>query len=281
MTRRGSLHPLYQLARGNSCTFGAALLVAGALGGNSPAGTPWRRVGLAAAMTWFAIAFAQTYNDLVDVEADAAAGRHRPLVTGTVSPSAARLMCTAVIVASLVASAFSHPLLVPIAGSTIVLSFFYSRWLKGIPIAGTLTVAALAAFPVPVGAWLTTRSVQIESLALYAQILTLQFAFEILKAARDIEVDRKFHISTTAVWLGLDRSLVLSFGLTIIFSLLTVVVILAFRPSLLFCVAFGFVSFLVVWIARSAHRRGPNYIGRVLRGFPYAWGIGIVGLALF
>jgi len=148
----------------------------------------------------FAVASANVFNDVVDLEADRINVPDRPLPSGRVSVRAAMVWCsTLALLAVLVALSLSvaHALTVVAVLGT---SAWYSLQLKRILVVGPLVVALLLASALVFGATAGT-SVPSSIMIGAIEIAIFTFGRETLKGVRDIEGDQLGGTATVAnVW---------------------------------------------------------------------------------
>lgn len=188
---RRALDPLLRLTRpGNAVTAGAAVYVGWLLAG-APA-IPARATLLAAVA---AIAFAaagNARNDLSDVDIDRAAHPERPLVTGELSPRAARFFVFVLYAVALESAVLISWLAVALVLVGLVLMESYERWLKQRGLVGNLAIAALTGAPFVLGgvAWDGAIAPH-RALLLVALLAALATAGrEVLKDVEDVDADR-------------------------------------------------------------------------------------------
>ena len=150
---------------------------------------------------WFAVlppvlisAAGNIDNDLCDIASDIRNKPDRPLVTGAISPYAARV---AVYILCLLGIALAWPggfAAFGIAITVVLTLFAYNRYLSGRPIAGNVIIAALGALPIAFGA--AVARAHAELVELDGPVIAAVIAFwlhlprEMLKDALDTDGDR-------------------------------------------------------------------------------------------
>jgi geranylgeranylglycerol-phosphate geranylgeranyltransferase len=149
---RGRVHPWLRLVRvGNVLTAWAGTIVGGlaARGAGIPTdGAFWLVVLLASVSTACVTAGGNVVNDYLDRESDRTNHPDRPLVTGAVTPGAARTGAAVLLVLGAVAIApveLRAPLLLPIFVVAVAALLGYEFRFKSVGFAGNLLVAFLTA----------------------------------------------------------------------------------------------------------------------------------------
>lgn len=133
-------------------------------------------------------------NDLCDITSDIRNKPDRPLVSGAVGVSSARLAVYMLCFAGVVLAWPGGIVAFAISITVAITLFAYNRYLSGRPIAGNVIIAALGALPIAFGA-AVARATQ-PSVELDAPVIAAVIAFwvhlprEILKDALDTEGDR-------------------------------------------------------------------------------------------
>lgn len=188
------------LTRPFTCLAGGVLCLAGGLSVGAT-GTGWT-VWTAAASTALIVAFAQTDNDIEDVERDRFSRPERPLTGGGIGLKKARLMSIAVALLGVFAGFAARPILLPFASATVVLSWVYSHRLKSTVLFGNCLVAFLASCPILYGV-LAARGQIAAALLPQAVVFLFALGFEITKTGRDREDDSKAHLRTIATSHGI------------------------------------------------------------------------------
>ena len=191
---------LLALARTHS--FLAAATVA-ALGGwlSDRAGFPSRGNLLAMGAAALVVAGANTFNDCVDVDADAVSMPGRPLPAGRISRRAAQGFAATLFAAAAIVGAVMGAGEVIVVLAAIAIAVGYSLRLKRIPVVGNACVGVMAAVPCMFGA-VSAGSVPSKLAIAALAISSFMFAFETLKTVRDRDGDELVGARTTAVALG-------------------------------------------------------------------------------
>ncbi|RME80103.1 MAG: prenyltransferase, partial [Methanobacteriota archaeon] len=157
-------------------------------------------------------------NDYFDVEADKLNKRmERPLVSGNIEPIVAyKLGIASLVLGSFLAFPLGRaPFL--IAFALAILSWFYNKRLKDLPLAGNLFIALTMAMPFIFGAALANESNYINDLALLSAFF-IGLAREIVKDVEDVEGDVKARKSKTLpALIGRRPSLLLALASFLVF----------------------------------------------------------------
>ena len=174
-----------QLVRWQNALLAAAGVLFGAwwARGESSGG----RALLAAASAIGLAAFANTVNDLFDVDIDRVAHPERPLPSGAMSTAEARRIAAVAAVMGLASALAARPELGALSLAVLLIMLEYSRWIKRHGLAGNLVVAVLASLPFLYGAWSAGRPSAALPLLLLATPLHL--AREVAKDLEDVEGD--------------------------------------------------------------------------------------------
>lgn len=166
---------------------------------------------LAAALT---AASGNVINDLYDIEIDKIVHPNRPLAKGELTIVEVRIFYVCLILA---ASALSFALdlfLFAITILAILILFFYSAYLKKIPLIGNVIVALLTALAFLYG------GIAVQNIS--GAVLPAIFAFlinlirELVKDAEDFEGDKKNNVITFPIKFGIQRTMQLVMVLTLI-----------------------------------------------------------------
>ena len=142
-------------------------------------------------------ASAQSFNDAEDIVGDKLTRPNRPLPSGRVSVSQARLYSFTCVIAGVVAASIASLHVAVLAAFIGVGGLSYSRWLKRIPMVGNLTVAAVACTPVFLGAVTIERPNLLIFIAM-AMVASQMLGYEILKDVRDIDDDSRVGLRSFA-----------------------------------------------------------------------------------
>lgn len=145
-------------------------------------------------------------NDLCDRDLDRVIKPYRPLVTGAISPTAARVAASAMRILALAVAAYAGawPLLVALV--VVVALTFYNRVLSGWPVLGNVVIAILGALPIVYGALVADRVFADADLdlAMIGAVIAfwLHLPRELIKDALDIDGDRQVGRRTLAALVG-------------------------------------------------------------------------------
>jgi geranylgeranylglycerol-phosphate geranylgeranyltransferase len=230
------LRQILVLIRVRSCLAGAAVSI---VGSRIVSGGSLGLEEIAASFSVaFAIAFAQTYNDVVDRFLDEVDKPWRPLPSGRMSLLAARRV-GAVAAALSLSTALTVSLgLALFCLVVLLLSWAYSMYWKGTVLLGNLVVAVLASTAVPYGALASGGALSLQLLAVQATVFTVVLAHEVVKTIRDADGDALAGLSTLATRAGVSVAARVAVGLIGISVLVCVTPALnAPRPSLYLAVA--------------------------------------------
>lgn len=128
-------------------------------------------------------AFANTANDIHDIEIDRVVHPERPLPRGLVSLRVASRVAIVAAVVALVAATLARPVLGLLTIAVLAAMFFYSGAFKRYGLPGNLLVAVIASLPFLYGGWAAGRPRP--ALALVALAVPLHLAREIAKDLDD------------------------------------------------------------------------------------------------
>ncbi|KSW11763.1 hypothetical protein CF15_02850 [Pyrodictium occultum] len=160
----------------------------------------------ATAVVVFVAAAGYVINDYYDVETDRVSKPWRPLVTGIVAPTTARLLAYILYLAGMVVSLVLGFWPAVFAALNAVLTHEYSRWVKKTGFLGNLLVALNSAATILFGG--LVRSLDANSPVPYLVLLPSLYAFllilgrEIVKGIEDVEGDKRIGAMTLAVSCG-------------------------------------------------------------------------------
>lgn len=139
------------------------------------------------------------YNDYRDRHLDAVQKRHRPLPSGSISPSAARIWSGICFFAGTLIAVWIGIAACGIAVCAVLLLILYSRFWKGRPLFGNVVVALVASLALLYGG-VAVRGI---APAIWAALLAFLFHLgrEIIKDLADLPGDLQHNIGTMpAVW---------------------------------------------------------------------------------
>jgi 4-hydroxybenzoate polyprenyltransferase len=228
----------------------------------------------------FAVAVANTVNDVVDVGADSINRGDRPLPSGRLSPRAAWLLALACGATSCLAS-WSGPGGPLLALTLLTLSVTYSYVFKSTVLIGNLIVAAMAAFPLIYGAMIVDGSARTAWLG-STLIFLFMFTYEVLKTIRDIDADRAAGYVTVSTVVGRARSA------TLVRCCLTVYITAAIAWPLAVNVAWTYFAINIIGgvlpMAVSGFLRplgrSPEAVQRMLTVMIITWVPGLVAICV-
>jgi geranylgeranylglycerol-phosphate geranylgeranyltransferase len=212
-----------------------------------PAKFPELNVFLAAIAASLVMASGNVINDIYDIEIDKINKPLRPLPSDKITVKEAYAVYFIFIVASIFISALVNEKALAIVLISILLLFFYSKFLKRIPLVGNLTVAFLTGLVFIFG------GIAVENPA--AAVVPAVFAFlinlirEIIKDMEDVEGDTKAGLTTFSAKFGSRKSklfislITISLILYTIYPFITqlykieyfVVVMVIVNPILVYC----------------------------------------------
>lgn len=158
-------------------------------------------------------------NDIYDIEIDRVNKPFRPLPSGKISVKKAYLLYFVFIAVSVLISSILNEIAIAIVLISILILFFYSKYLKRVPLVGNITVAFLTGLVFIFG------GVVVENAS--AAIVPAVFAFlinlirEIVKDMEDADGDTKAGVITYPVKFGFQKSKILILILTISLLLYT------------------------------------------------------------
>jgi len=154
----------------------------------------------AAASASLILASGDVHNDIVDLAADRVNVPGRPIPSGAVGRKAAGLLAATLAGAGLCFSIPLGPGGIVIAGVAVILLALYNIRLKGIPLAGNLTVAVLGGLAFFYGGLASGALDKAWIPALFA--LLFHLGREIIKDAADVRGDRAAGLRTLATEYG-------------------------------------------------------------------------------
>ncbi len=167
----------------------------------------------------FATGFGNTINDLMDRETDRISHPDRPLVTGDISFKTGIFLCILLFSSSLYTAVTVSVYHLFGALIPLLLLLIYSLFLKGMPLAGNITVSLLVAYCLYFGSIGSGNTEIVFWPAVIAFMLNL--SREIVKDIQDKDGDTGAHIKTTAVLPENTLSLILvSISITTLFLIL-------------------------------------------------------------
>jgi len=227
---------LIELLRPVNGLLAAAAVLVGAFVSRSP--TFWWPALVGAGSAFAAAGAANALNDRLDLVSDRINRPGRPIPSGRLSQvDATAAACVSGLV-SVGLAAIIGAGAVTLAITWLVLTALYSRFLKGVPIAGNVAVALVAATPFLMGGFSQGKYL----LAAIPCVLAffIHLAREIVKDVEDIAGDEAAGLRTFAVRRGVAASFAVARGILIVLMALAVLPF-AFRVY-----GWGYASVLVV-----------------------------------
>jgi geranylgeranylglycerol-phosphate geranylgeranyltransferase len=209
--RPGTLQAWFRLTRAKTSMGAPLLTVAGwwtlsgmGLGRNLP------QLLWSATCAFCFIAFAQVYNDLIDVELDAVSKPHRPLPSGAISLRSARRAAKGLAAVSLVCGWAAGPIEFAVAGGCVAAGVVYSRRLKNSVLVGNVLVALVSSCPFSLAA---AATLQVRPLLLLGQglVFTVVLGNELYKSAEDAIEDARHGVHTVGS-VASPRQIVIALG---------------------------------------------------------------------
>jgi geranylgeranylglycerol-phosphate geranylgeranyltransferase len=213
----------------------------------SPDKFPELNAFLAAIAASLVMASGNVINDVYDIEIDKINKPFRPLPSGNITAKEAHALYFIFIVTSILISAFVNEKALAIVLISILLLFFYSKYLKRIPLVGNLTVAFLTGLVFIFGGIVVENPSAAVVPAVFAFMINL--IREIIKDMEDVEGDKKARVITFPIKFGFQKSkyVILFISLTLILYTLYpfitqlykieyfIVVMVIVHPILVYC----------------------------------------------
>jgi geranylgeranylglycerol-phosphate geranylgeranyltransferase len=166
---------------------------------------------------FFTSSFSMAINDIVDLPTDLINKRRRPLVTGTLSVTAAKRAAIVFLALAVLSSSISGLLSLLYVSVYAALGYAYSTRLKKRGIIGNVAVAASVAAPFPYGALLSGQGPDAFVALATGSAFCSALGREVLKGIPDVEGDRRAGNNTIAVRYGSNAASILS-GLLLFFA---------------------------------------------------------------
>lgn len=198
----------------NCAMTGFAVLVGAAIAGRSPSALePWDALaGFSAG--FFIAGAAMVFNDYADREIDAINAPDRPIPSGAVSPEAALVYGSLLVLAGLVAAAYTGFSTLAAASLAAASALLYDFWGKKTGLPGNLMVSFNVALPILYGA-LLVGGFDLTIIVYWAMMFLANTSREIVKGIVDVEGDRAKGVGTLAVVLGERRAALIAVALLI------------------------------------------------------------------
>ena len=159
-------------------------------------------------------------NDYYDAEIDAVNRPDRPIPAGKVSREAARNFAIVLFVAGNVLCLLTNYLCLAIVVFNSILLAVYARYLKRTPAGGNVAVAYLTGSIFLFGGAFIGVSGLVRNFSVFAITLLATMTRELLKAAEDVEGDRRGGARTLPAWIGVPSTV----RIALFFAIVAVVV---------------------------------------------------------
>jgi len=197
--------------------------LAGVLAFEADGGFPaWAiRVAYAAVSASLILAAGNAFNDVRDIETDRINAPRRPIPSGMVSTAAAVVLSVMLCAAGLILSLPLGGAGIAVAITAAVLLFLYDVRLKGVPLAGNVSVAFLGGLAFVYGG--VAGDCIRESLVPAVFAILLHLGRELVKDAEDVEGDREAGLSTAATAWGVRTALRLAAAVLIVLLIATAI----------------------------------------------------------
>lgn len=257
------------------------------LAGPALAAAAWAQIALAATAATLVGMGANALNDALDVRADRLNRPERPVASGRVSVSAARVLGGVLLTAGVALAlgvSLLHGVLAAASAGALVL---YNSWLKRWPVVGNLLVALVLGLAVVFGAlvvapWPEAARGVAGVGALFAIVAT--WAREAAKDLEDVDGDAAAGAHTLPIVAGAQAArgltLVLTAGTLALIPLASLVPRLG-TPFLLYALPAAAVLLLAGWLLLRAPADSlPREAGRSSRWLKGAMALGMAALAL-
>jgi geranylgeranylglycerol-phosphate geranylgeranyltransferase len=176
-------------------------------------------VFLAALAASLVMASGNVINDIYDIGIDKINKPLRPLPSGSLEIKEVYALYFIFIVTSIFISALVNEQALVIVLISILLLFFYSKYLKRIPIVGNISVAFLTGLVFIFGGVVVDNPIAAIVPAVFAFLINL--IREIVKDIQDVEGDSKASVNTFPIQFGFQKSKILILLITIFLVLFT------------------------------------------------------------
>lgn len=175
--------------------------------------TPGLNVILAAIAASLVMASGNVINDIYDIGIDKINKPLRPIPSGNITIKEAYAIYFIFIVLSIFISALENEKALAIVLFSILMLFFYSKYLKRIPLVGNILIAFLTGLVFIYGGFVSGNPSAAIIPALFAFLINL--IREIVKDMEDVEGDRKADAITFPIKFGVQKSKFLILGIAI------------------------------------------------------------------
>jgi geranylgeranylglycerol-phosphate geranylgeranyltransferase len=159
-------------------------------------------------------------NDIYDIDIDRVNKPSRPLPSSKISIKESYILYFALIAVSAFISSLLNEKAIAIVLVSILILFFYSKYLKRIPLVGNITVAFLTGLVFIFGGVVVENPAAAIVPALVAFLINL--IREIVKDMEDVEGDRKSGVITFPIKFGFQKSKIIILIITISLILYTI-----------------------------------------------------------
>jgi geranylgeranylglycerol-phosphate geranylgeranyltransferase len=177
-------------------------------------------VYIAALSASLVMASGNIINDIYDIGIDRVNKPSRPLPSGKISVKKAYIFYFGFIAVSVFISSLLNEKAIAIVLVSILLLFFYSKYLKRIPLVGNITVAFLTGLVFIFGGVVVENPVAAIVPAVFAFLINL--IREIVKDMEDVEGDSKAAVVTFPTKFGFQKSKIIILVITITLILYTI-----------------------------------------------------------
>lgn len=158
-------------------------------------------------------------NDYFDAEIDEINRPKRPIPSGSISKKNAVIYYLSLTIIALSLSSFISTNAFAIVIITCLTLFFYSKYLKAIPLLGNIAVAFCTALAFLFGG-IIAGNIEVSIIpAIFAFLINL--IREVLKDVEDIDGDRKLGLNTFPIKYGIDKTKILLVAISIFLILAT------------------------------------------------------------
>jgi geranylgeranylglycerol-phosphate geranylgeranyltransferase len=264
-----------------SCLAGGASVLLGLHLAAVKAGPPTRTAWLGILSIFFAVAAANTVNDVLDIAIDAAAKPNRPLPAGRLTARCALAISGAAGLAALVCAGPLGSYAVLWVAGLLALAFLYSYRAKNTVLLGNVIVALCASSPILFGAFIDGRPSPLAWIGTGLSF-TFMLAYETLKTIADRDSDAASGVRTFAVQAGVGAAVWLLRFLIAVLTLAACAASAASTQPITYLVAVLITFVLPAWSAivvlgRSPDRKAIHAGVFLMRS---AWFLGIIALWL-
>ena len=226
-----------------------------ALGGLPDLEASWQAAAVAAVSAVLIAAGGNVLNDVFDIDIDAVNRANRPLPSGLISRSAARMLWATLSVAGVALGAAVSWRHFVLAMAAAALLYGYSARLKRVPVAGNAAISFLVGLAIVYGGLVGASPESALVGAAFAFLST--FAREVIKDVEDVEGDRSAGRRTIPIVYGARAARTVSSAALLLTVVLTPVPYLAmdYGPLfLLLVLAADLVLLRCIWLAPDAPR---------------------------